>query len=162
MLHFPGDINSLSEVGASENKFNFSRYFIVPIRYLEKLNLFSDAPTSLNELISPGKCSIINLRGVEIELQEVIVYKLMKDLFEERKKGNIPPFFAIIEEAHNYLPERSFGEAKSSRILRQIASEGRKFGLGLCVISQRPSRLDKSVISQTSTQIILKVTNSKS
>src|SRR3989344_4891164 len=59
---------------------------------------------------------------------------------------------------HN-CPERSFGEAKSSRILRQVASEGRKFGLGLCVISQRPSRLDKSVISQCSTQIILKVTN---
>ena len=139
---------------------NPAKYNLIgTIKYLEKLNLFSDAPTSLNELISPGKCSIINLRGVEIELQEVIVYKLMKDLFEERKKGNIPPFFAIIEEAHNYLPERSFGEAKSSRILRQIASEGRKFGLGLCVISQRPSRLDKSVISQTSTQIILKVTN---
>src|SRR3989344_2058243 len=152
------DFNQLIlELELEENPAKYSLINI--ISYLDKLNLFSDAPTSLQELISPGKCSIIKLKGVEQELQEVVVYKLVKDLFEERKKGNIPPFFLIIEEAHNYLPERSFGEAKSSRILRQCASEGRKFGLGMCVISQRPSRLDKSVISQCSTQIILKVTN---
>ncbi len=152
------DFNQLIlELELEENPAKYT--LINVIKYLTKLNLFSDAPTSLHELISPGKCSIINLKGVEQELQEVVVYKLVKDMFEERKKGNIPPFFLIIEEAHNYLPERSFGEAKSSRILRQVASEGRKFGLGLCVISQRPSRLDKSVISQCSTQIILKVTN---
>ncbi|MBS3150256.1 ATP-binding protein [Candidatus Woesearchaeota archaeon] len=152
------DFNKLIlDLEMEENPMKYN--LINTVKYLEKLNLFSDSPTSLNDLISPGKCSVINLRGVYAELQEVVVYKLMKDLFEERKKGNVPPFFTIIEEAHNYLPERSFGEAKSSRILRQIASEGRKFGLGLCVISQRPSRLDKSVISQTSTQIILKVTN---
>tara|TARA_Y100000034_G_scaffold135760_1_gene208988 strand:+ start:2249 stop:4183 length:1935 start_codon:yes stop_codon:yes gene_type:complete len=152
------DFNQLIlELELEENPAKYT--LINTIRYLDKLNLFSDAPTSLQELISPGKCSILNMKGVEQELQEVVVYKLVKDLFEERKKGNIPPFFLIIEEAHNYLPERSFGEAKSSRILRQVASEGRKFGLGLCVISQRPSRLDKSVISQCSTQIILKVTN---
>ena len=139
---------------------NPAKYTLINIiKYLSKLNLFSDAPTSLQELITPGKCSIINLKGAQQEWQEVVVYKLVKDLFEERKKGNIPPFFLIIEEAHNYLPERSFGEAKSSRILRQCAAEGRKFGLGMAVISQRPSRLDKSVISQCSTQIILKVTN---
>ena len=152
------DFNQLIlELELEENPAKYSLINI--ISYLDKLNLFSDAPTSLQDLIMPGKCSIIKLKGVEQELQEVVVYKLVKDLFEERKKGNIPPFFLIIEEAHNYLPERSFGEAKSSRILRQVASEGRKFGLGLCVISQRPSRLDKSVISQCSTQIILKVTN---
>ena len=152
------DFNKLIlDLELEENPMKYN--LINTIKYVEKLNLFSDAPTSLNELIAPGKCSIINFRGVENELQGVIVYKLMKDLFDERKKGNIPPFFVVVEEAHNYLPERVFGEAKSSGILRQIASEGRKFGLGLCVISQRPSRLDKSVISQTSTQIILKVTN---
>ena len=152
------DFNQLIlELELEENSAKYSLINI--IKYLDKLNLFSDAPTSLQELIMPGKCSIINLKGIEQELQEVIVYKLVKDLFEGRKKGNIAPFFLILEEAHNYLPERSFGEAKSSKILRQVASEGRKFGLGLCVISQRPSRLDKSVISQCSTQIILKITN---
>ncbi|MBL7147773.1 MAG: ATP-binding protein [Nanoarchaeota archaeon] len=145
------------ELELEENNLKYTLINI--LKYLEKLNLFSDAPTSLQELIQPGKCSIINLKGVLLELQQVIVYKLMKDLFEARKKANIPPFFAVIEEAHTFLPERIFGESKSSQILRQIASEGRKFGFGLCIISQRSSRLDKTVISQATTQIILKVTN---
>ena len=103
------------------------------IEYLKKLNLFSQEFTSLNELIVPGKCTIINLKGIDQEIQEVVVYKLAKDLFNERKKGNIPPFFLVLEEAHNFIPERSFTEAKSSPILRQIFSEGRKFGLGVCL-----------------------------
>jgi hypothetical protein len=48
---------------------------------------------------------------------------------------------------------------QSSNIIRTIASEGRKFGLGLCVVSQRPAMVDKNVLSQCNTQIILKVTN---
>ncbi|MFC1690905.1 ATP-binding protein [Nanoarchaeota archaeon] len=129
------------------------------IDYLKKLDLFSSASTDIKELVQTGKCSIINLKGFNPELQEIIAYKLMNDIFAERKKGTIPPLLMIVEEAHNFCPERSFGEAKSSKILRTIASEGRKFGLGLCIVSQRPSRVDKSVLSQCSTQIILKITN---
>jgi len=129
------------------------------LEYVKRLNLFSDSYTLPSELVQSGKCSIINLRGVPPEVQEVIVYKITSDLFAERKKNNIPPFFLVVEEAQNFCPERSFGEAKSSPILRQVTAEGRKFGMGLCVISQRPSRIDKSVISQVSTQIIMKVTN---
>lgn len=129
------------------------------IEYLQKLNLFSETPTKINEIAQSGKLSIINLRGVQQDIQEVIVYKLLNDLFLQRKKGNIPPFFLVIEEAHNYIPERNFGESKSSGVIRQIFSEGRKFGLGACLVSQRPSRVDKSAISQCSTQIILKTTN---
>ena len=47
----------------------------------------------------------------------------------------------------------------SSRILKNIASEGRKFGLGLCVVTQRAARIDKNVLSQCNTQLILQVTN---
>ena len=129
------------------------------LEYVKKLNLFSDNFTMMGELVQPGKASIINLRGVPPEVQEVIVYKLLMDLFTERKKGNIPPFFLVIEEAQNFCPERSYGEAKSSPIIRQIAAEGRKFGLGLGIITQRPARLEKSVISQAGTQIVMKLTN---
>jgi len=132
------------------------------IKVIEQLNnigLFSSVPTPYHELVKSGSSSIINFKGIDPEIQEIIVYKLTKDLFELRKQNKIPPFFLVVEEAHNYCPERSFGEKKSSKIIRTIASEGRKFGLGLCVISQRPARVDKSVLSQCSTQIILKVTN---
>ncbi len=43
--------------------------------------------------------------------------------------------------------------------MRTVASEGRKFGFGLLVVSQRPAKIDKNVLSQCGTQIILKVTN---
>ncbi len=139
---------------------NSAKWTIINImEYLKKLKLFSDNPTLPGELVKPGKATILNLKGVAPEIQEIIAYKIVNDLFLERKKNNIPPFFLVVEEAHNFVPERSFGEAKSSAILRQVAAEGRKFGLGLCIISQRPSRVDKSVLSQASTQIILKVTN---
>ena len=143
-----------------ENEDNNAKWTLINIlEYIKKLDLFSDANTPLFELVKPSKISIINLKGVNPEVQEVIVYKLVKDLFMERKKGNIPPFFLVVEEGHNFIPERSYGEAKSSGVLRQVFSEGRKFGLGVCLISQRPSRVEKNALSQVNTQIILKVTN---
>ena len=57
------------------------------------------------------------------------------------------------------MPEKGFSEAKCSKIIKTIASEGRKFGLGLCVVSQRPAIVQKTVLSQCTTQIILKITN---
>lgn len=129
------------------------------INYMRGLNLFSGESTNTQELIQPGKASVVSLKGLEPQVQEIVVYKLLKDLFEARKLEKIPPFFAVVEEAHNFAPERGFGETKSSKVIRTIAAEGRKFGMGLCVITQRPARIEKNVLSQCSTQIILKVTN---
>jgi len=132
------------------------------IHFLERIRdtgILSDSPTRIEELVKEGKASIIDMKGADPKLQQLIVYRLCKEVFEGRKMGKIPPFLLVIEEAHNFCPERGFGQAVSSNILRTIASEGRKFGLGLLVISQRPARVDKNVISQCNTQIILKVTN---
>ena len=129
------------------------------IEYLKGLQLFAINYTPYTELIQPGKCSIINLKGIAPEVQEILVSKLLKDLFEMRKTNRIAPLFCVIEEAHNFVPERGMGEKKSSGIIRTIASEGRKFGFGLCAITQRPARIEKNVLSQCNTQIILKVTN---
>jgi hypothetical protein len=127
---------------------------------LKSTNLFTDKkPTNLEELIKPGKISVINLRGIDPDIQTLVVYKLARDLFEMRKASKIPPFLFVIEEAHNFCPERGFGEVVSSKILRTIASEGRKFGMGMCIISQRAARVDKNVLSQCNTQIFLRVNN---
>ncbi len=147
----------LFELEKEENNAKWS--IINNLDYLNSLEIFSESFVPYNELIQPGRCSIINMKGIAPDVQEIIVYKLLKDLFEMRKQEKIPPFFCVIEEAHNFCPERSFGETRSSKIIRTVASEGRKFGLGLCVISQRPARVDKSVLSQCTTQIIMKITN---
>lgn len=148
----------LLELENSDNNIKWTLISIID--YLKRLDLFSDQSTGMQDLIQPKTATILNLKGVNQDIQEIIVYKLVKDLFMERKRGNIPPFFMVLEESQNFCPERSFGEAKSSLILRQVFSEGRKFGFGLCLVSQRPARVDKTVLSQVTTNIILKVTNS--
>ena len=78
-------------------------------------------------------------------------------MFEMRKQDAVPPMMMVIERPTTLL---SAGRHRpSSKALSTIASEGRKFGLGLTVISQRPAKIDKNVLSQCGTQIILKVTN---
>lgn len=126
---------------------------------VEESGLFGERPTNLSKLLERGKANIIDLRGVEPAYQDLIVSRVCTKLFELRKKGDVEPGMIVIEEAHNFIPERGFDKAVSTNILRTIASEGRKFGLGLMVISQRPARVDKNVISQCNTQIILRVTN---
>lgn len=129
------------------------------LEQIEESGILSDDPLDLTKLLEPGEASIINLRAVEPETAEMTMFMLAKRLFELRKKNKIPPFLMVIEEAHNFAPEKGFEQALSNGILRKIASEGRKFGLGLGVISQRPARIDKNVLSQCNTQFILRVTN---
>jgi len=126
---------------------------------LLELGIFSGTATPLEELLHPGRASVIDMTGIIPELQSMIVARLLSEVFEARKRRLISPGMVVVEEAHNYIPERGTGNAASTNIVRTIAAEGRKFGLGLMVISQRPARVDKNVISQCNTQIIMRVTN---
>jgi uncharacterized protein len=132
---------------------------IASLESLDSIHVFSEKGTSTEELVQKGKCSIVNMRGVPPDIQDVVVARLTEELFKDRKVGKIPPFLFVVEEAHNYCPEHGIGHAVSSSMLRTVASEGRKFGMGLCVVSQRPAKIDKNIISQCNTNIILKVTN---
>lgn len=132
---------------------------IASLESLDSIGVFSEKGTTTDQLVKTGKCSIINMKGVPPDIQDVVVARLTKELFTDRKAGKIPPFLLVVEEAHNYCPERGLGSAVSSNILRTVASEGRKFGMGLCVVSQRPAKVDKNIISQCNTNFILKVTN---
>ncbi len=130
---------------------------VAELEYLEDVELFAKEGTSLNELIQKGKTTIINLKGTPPDIQHLIVNRLATALFELRKLDQIPPLMLVTEEAHNYCPQR--GTVASSKIYRTIASEGRKFGLGMAIITQRAAKVDKNVLSQCNTQVILKVTN---
>ncbi len=149
------DIIRVLDESDSKSKYRL----ITNLEILKDSKIFDGAPVKTSELVRKGIVSIINLRGVAPEVQDIVVSRLATEIFEDRKRGKIPPLFFLIEEAHNFAPERGFGSKTSTKILRTIASEGRKFGLGLCVVTQRPARIDKSVLSQCNTQIILKVTN---
>lgn len=126
---------------------------------LLEIGLFSGTATPLDELLRPGRAAVIDMTGILPELQAMVVARLLTEIFEARKRRMVSPGMVVVEEAHNYIPERGTGNAASTNIIRTIAAEGRKFGLGLMVISQRPARVDKNVISQCNTQIIMRVTN---
>lgn len=145
------------EVGQNKSKVKWN--VINKLETLRETGILSDKATAINELVQEGRASIIDMRGIDPNLQAMIVSKLCTDLFEARKLGTLPPCMLVIEEAHNFCPEKGFERTVSTDILRTIASEGRKFGLGLLVVSQRPARVDKNVLSQCNTQIIMKVTN---
>ncbi|MFV9629511.1 MAG: helicase HerA domain-containing protein [Methanosarcinales archaeon] len=145
------------EVGNNKSKLKWS--VIASLESIKESEILSEHPTKITQLFSPDKASIIDMKGVAPPLQGMIVAKLCNDLFEARKMGKIPPGMLVVEEAHNFCPERGFEKTASTEILRTIASEGRKFGLGMMVISQRPARIDKNVLSQCNTQIIMKMTN---
>lgn len=147
----------IGDIHEFDNKAKWN--LITSLEMIKESKIFEGAPVRPQDLVKKNLASIINLRGISPDIQEIVVARLTKDLFDARKGGRIPPLLLLIEEAHNFAPERGFGSSSATGIIRTIASEGRKFGLSLCIVSQRPARIDKSVLSQCNTQIILKVTN---
>ena len=127
------------------------------LEHIKTLNIFAEKPTKMSEVVKPGQVSILSLRGVSEDVLSVFVTQFVKRLFLERKAGKVPPMMLFVEEAHTFCPQ--MGQTLSNKVFRTIASEGRKFGMGLCVVTQRPAKVDKNVLSQCNTQIIFKVTN---
>jgi len=71
--------------------------------------------------------------------------------------GRRQPLIIALEEAHLFLPEGV--ESPAHRSAARIAKEGRKYGVGLCVVTQRPSEIDSAILSQCGTMITLRLTN---
>lgn len=125
--------------------------------------------TPLTDLLKPGNCTVMQLNQVDQREQQVIVASLMRRIYQARLKTErgeaderddyyLPyPVFVMIEEAHNYAPADA--NAVSTGVLKQVLSEGRKFGVGVGLISQRPGKLDADVLSQCNTQFLLRIVN---
>ncbi len=116
-------------------------------------------------LVKPGQITVISVSNLPLRVQQVVVARLAKKIYEagvawrrNLDKVKLPcPTLLVIEEAHNFIPSK--GNAKSLPSLTRIAAEGRKFGVGLCVVSQRPGKVDSNVLSQCNSQIILRIVN---
>ena len=97
------------------------------------------------------------IAGDVIGLLVRIVYDTLLWAGSLAVSGKAQPLLIVVDEAHRFLPE---GEDSSChRILKRIAKEGRKYGVGLMVITQRPSEIDSTVLSQCGTMIALRTTN---
>lgn len=126
----------------------------------------------LREIVQPGTCAVLQLNEVDEREQAVMVAALLRRLYEARKathKGQaserensafyLPyPVFALIEEGHHFAPAQAV-DAVSTGILKTILAEGRKFGVGVGLISQRPGKLNADVLSQCRTQFLMAIIN---
>lgn len=104
----------------------------------------------------------INLAGIhEEDIRHTLTASILTQIFNEKKEDlkAINTVF-VIEEAHNFAPEGGGRNNPAARIIKKIASEGRKFNLGLIVVTQRPAYVSKDVLAQCSTQAIFRLINS--
>ena len=113
----------------------------------------------------PGQVSILYLSGYDHLTQSTIVSIVMEALFSHRSSlsGRIAPFLSVVEEAHNFIPSTREGtdDTPSLTTLRKVITEGRKFGTGLLLITQRPSRVDETILAQCNSFLVLRLVNPK-
>jgi DNA helicase HerA-like ATPase len=152
----------IKEVENSDIKQNVKSALISWLEDLNSTGLFSnvDKP-SLQELARVSGLSVVDLSSfTHLKEKQIVVTRIARSLFEARRAKIIPPFIIIIEEAHQFAPEREEASMAISRsVIEQIAREGRKFFASLVLISQRPIKLSTTALSQCNTHIILRITN---
>ena len=109
--------------------------------------------------------TVVDLAGVPNEVAGVASAVIARTLFnlkvwqteDERK---VDPVVLICEEAHRYVPNSGDAQYEAAQeSIRRIAKEGRKYGVGLILVSQRPSEVESTVLSQCNSWIILRITN---
>jgi hypothetical protein len=107
--------------------------------------------------------TIIDISGVPSEVVDVVVSVLFRLVFELAAwsdRGDAPPVLLVCEEAHRYVPQDEVAAfAPTKRVISRIAKEGRKYGVTLCLVSQRPSELAIGSLAQCNTVFALRLTN---
>ncbi|QIG50431.1 DUF87 domain-containing protein [Nordella sp. HKS 07] len=107
--------------------------------------------------------SILELGGLPSEIINVVVSVLARLAFDFGlwSGGQIPITF-VCEEAHRYVPiDRTLGFEPTKRAISRIAKEGRKYGVSLCLVTQRPAELDPTILSQCSTIFSFRLSNER-
>ncbi|MCO6437327.1 MAG: DUF87 domain-containing protein [Phycisphaerae bacterium] len=122
-----------------------------------------------------GNVTIIDLHGVPFEVHSLVVSLLSRIIFQVgfcRKRtppkiarkndaaANEIAFLVVYEEAHNYVPNSPLVRFRSvTKSIERIAKEGRKYGVSLMIVSQRPSEISETVFSQCNSFVAMRLTN---
>ena len=115
---------------------------------------------------------MVDLSLVPSEVIHIVVSVLARMIFEalqryRREKGHELPTTLVLEEAHTFVHREFGGESappagrECTRVFERIAREGRKFGLGLVLASQRPSEVSQTVLSQCNTFLLHRLVNDR-
>ena len=142
-------------------------FIFKPESYLsdEKGLVLNDTDVLLKSWLGDKQLSVFDVSGIPsgilIDIVGIMLRLMYDSLFWAR---NLPqgarqrPLLVIMEEAHNYLSTNN--DNRASRIVRRLVKEGRKYGISAMIVSQRPSEIDPTILSQCGTTISLRLTNS--
>ncbi len=124
---------------------------------LEQLNMFGEG-VPWQEVLKPGTLVVIDLSdSMRERLRRAIVGYVAAELFQACRNATVTrPILLVVEEAHRFA---SHSYHYSTRQLRRISREGRKFGLGLLIVSQMLRNLDPVISAQCATKVILRIHN---
>ncbi len=113
---------------------------------------------------SSAPVSILDLSGIPPSVLSDLIGALLRILYDALfwsrnlpEGGRLRPLMIVLEEAHSYLGKAHVGTASSA--VRRIAKEGRKYGVGVMIVSQRPSEIDPTILSQCGTVFAMRLAN---
>lgn len=139
------------------------------LRFLMDENPETTLETALLQLTgeAPGGATlkIVDVSGAPNEVAGPLAAMLCRLLFaykvwQTRVERERDPILLICEEAHRYVPDRGEAQYREAQdAVRRIAKEGRKYGLGLMLVSQRPADVESTVLSQCNSWLVLRLTN---
>lgn len=108
---------------------------------------------------------IVDTSGLPNEIAGPVAAAIARLLFQykvwqTRDERERDPVLLVCEEAHRYVPDQGRAEYESAQsAIRRIAKEGRKYGIGLMLVSQRPSDVERTVLSQCNSWIVMRLSN---
>lgn len=158
-----------------ETKLNDKRlaFLLKPVKYdgtAFKTNDFNEVIKQFLGYIDKSNVTVVDLSGIPFEVLSITVSLVSRLMFDfafhyskirhSTNQTNDIPFLIVCEEAHNYIPKTGGAEFKASKkSIERIAKEGRKYGLSLMVVSQRPSEVSETIFSQCNNFIAMRLTN---
>jgi DNA helicase HerA-like ATPase len=130
------------------------------VEALERMDIWGFEDVPMDDLLRPMTLSVIDLAGVDQRISEFVVDKILREAWSQAStQGLARPVFVVLEEAHNFVPGGRDTYSHCAYIIKRISSEGRKFGIFLVLITQRPYRIHQDTLSQCNSQIIMRLTN---
>lgn len=106
--------------------------------------------------------TIVDLSGLPYEIVDVTVAVLTRLIFDLNfwtPAAHRHPSLLVFEEAHNYIPRIEHGKQFARRAVERVAKEGRKYGVSAMIVSQRPSEISETVLSQCNSFVVMRLSN---
>jgi hypothetical protein len=170
---FNGEFNrfvSRLETKLADKRLRFLLHPKKPDGSVYKTDDFKEIMKQFLGYLNKANITIVDLSGIPFEVLSITVSLVSRLIFDfcfhysklrhAQNALNDIPVMIVCEEAHNYIPQSGDAAYRSSRkSIERIAKEGRKYGLSLMVVSQRPSEVSETIFAQCNNFLALRLTN---